>query len=95
MVSGTFTGITGDLGLEKVRVRILKSSWGGSLFTLVLALQSFLVSIQLFDALGVVYYPMIHRATRAVRFELGFSLVLPLVVLLVFVAGLGVLDAPL
>jgi hypothetical protein len=79
--SGTFTGIIGDLGLEKVRV--FRGSWGGSLLPLAFALLFFLGSLQLLDALGVVYYPMIHMATRAVRFELGFSLVLPLVLLLV------------
>ena len=56
-------------------------------FPFLLAIQSFLGSLQLFDALGVVYYPMIHRATRTVRFELGFSLVVPLLIL--FVLWLG------
>ena len=38
-------------------------------------------SLQLLDALHVVYYPLIHGATRIMRFELGVSLVLPLVIL--------------
>ena len=73
--------------MEKVRVRILKGSWGGSLLQLVLALQCLLGSLQLLDALDVVYYPMVHRATRTVRFELGVSLVLPLLLLLVLWLG--------
>jgi hypothetical protein len=52
-----------------------------------LALLSVLGVLQLLDAFGVVYFPMVHRATRAVRFEIGFSLVLPLVLL--FVLWLG------
>ena len=69
------------------RFRILKGSWGVYLLPLVLALQCFLGSLQLLDALGVVYFPMVHRATRAVRFELGVGLVLPLVVFLGFWLG--------
>jgi len=38
--------------------------------------------LQLLDALRVVYYPLLHRATRIVRFELGVSLVWPLLLLL-------------
>jgi len=52
-----------------------------------LALQSVLGSFQFLDALGPVYYPMVHRATRAVRFELGVSLVAPLLALLVLWVG--------
>lgn len=38
--------------------------------------------LQLLDALRVVYYPLLHRATRIVRFELGVSLVWPLLLML-------------
>lgn len=38
--------------------------------------------LQLLDALRVVYYPLLHRATRIVRFDLGVSLVWPLLLLL-------------
>ena len=65
----------------------MKSFWSVYLLPLVLALQCFLGSLQLLDAFGVVYFPMVYRATRAVRFELGVSLVLPLVLLLVFWLG--------
>ena len=83
VVCGAVIGNSGDLGLERARFWILRVSWGGYLLPLVLALQCFLGSLQLLDALGVVYYPIIHKATRAVRFELGCGLVLPLVMLLV------------
>lgn len=73
--------------LERVRLGGLKKSIRGSLLPLILALQCFLGSLQLLDAFGVVYFPMVYRATRAVRFELGVSLVLPLVLLLVFWLG--------
>lgn len=53
-------------------------------FPFVLALQAFLGSLQLLDAFSVGYYPMIHRVTSLVRFDLGVSLVVPLVVLLLF-----------
>lgn len=55
---------------------------GGVGVPFLLALLSVLSCLQLLDALGPVYYPMVHRATRAVRFELGVSLVAPLLVLL-------------
>lgn len=42
-------------------------------FPFVLALQAFLGSLQLLDALRVGYFPMIHRATTRVRFDLGVS----------------------
>ena len=38
--------------------------------------------LQLLDALRVVYYPLLHGATRIVRFELGVSLLWPLLLLL-------------
>jgi len=56
-------------------------------FPFVLALQAFLGSLQLLDALRVGYYPMVHRMTSLVRFDLGVSLVEPLVVLLLSWVG--------
>lgn len=53
-------------------------------FPFLLALQAFLGSLQLLDALRVGYYPMVHRMTSLVRFDLGVSLVVPLVVLMLF-----------
>ena len=53
-------------------------------FSSILALQVFLGSMQLLDALSVGYYPMVHRMTNLVRFDLGVSLVTPLAVLLMF-----------
>ena len=54
---------------------------------ILLALQSILGSLQLLDALNIWYHPTIHRATRSIRFELGFDLVAPLAVLLVLWLG--------
>lgn len=51
-------------------------------FALLLTLQAFFGSLQLLDALRVKYYPMIHRSTKLVYFDLGVSLALPLAVLL-------------
>lgn len=51
--------------------------------SLLLALQLVLGIPQLLDAFRVWYYPTIHRATRLMRFELGTSLVAPLMLLLV------------
>jgi len=59
-------GLRGRVDVEGVGVPFL------------LALLSVLGCLQLLDALGPVYYPMVHRATRVVRFELGVSLVAPL-----------------
>ena len=73
--------------MGRVRLTILKRNLNGSFLSLILSLQCFLGSLQLFDALGAVCYPMVHRATRAVQFELGFSLVVPLLIL--FVLWLG------
>ena len=59
-------------------------------FPFVLALQAFLGSLQLLDALSVGYFPMIHRVTSRVRLDVGVGLVLPLVVvLLLWVEGIG------
>jgi hypothetical protein len=49
----------------------------------VLAALLLLGSLQVLDASGLVYYPTIHRATITRVFSLGFSLVVPLAVLLV------------
>ena len=49
---------------------------------LLLSLQSFLGALQLLDALDVVYYAMIHKSTTSIQFDLGLSLVAPLILLL-------------
>ena len=49
----------------------------------VLAALLLLGSLQVLDASGLVYYPTIHRATISRVFSLGFSLVVPLAVLVV------------
>ena len=69
-------GVMGDLmtRLEAVAERVA---------SLLLALQLVLGIPQLLDAFRVWYYPTIHRATRLMRFELGTSLVAPLMLLLV------------
>lgn len=64
-------------GLVSVVGRVL----GG--LPVVLALQLLLGSLHLLDASRLVYYPTIHRATITRVFSLGFSLVVPLAVLLV------------
>jgi hypothetical protein len=64
-------------GLVSVVGRVL----GG--LPLVLAALLLLGSLQLLDASGLVYYPTIHRATITRVFSLGFSLVVPLAVLVV------------
>jgi len=48
-----------------------------------LALLSVLGCLQLLDAMGPLYYPMVHRATRVMWFELGVGLVAPLLAPLV------------
>lgn len=48
------------------------------------SLQFVLGFLQLLDTLRVVYYPLIHRATMVVRFDLGVSLLWPLLLLLGF-----------
>lgn len=50
---------------------------------MVMALQGLMGFLQLLDAFGVIFFPHIHRATMVRRFELGFSLVVPLALLLV------------
>ena len=64
-------------------------------FPFLLALQSVLGSLQLLDAFGPVYYPMVHRATRTVRFDLGINLLAPLLVLLVLWLGWAVWESRL
>jgi hypothetical protein len=54
---------------------------------MIMALQGLMGGIQLLDALGIVFYPTIHRVTSMERFELGFSLVVPLALLLVAWVG--------
>lgn len=50
---------------------------------MVMVLQGALGSLQLLEAFEVVFFPTVHRATMVRRFELGFSLVVPLALLLV------------
>ena len=57
----------------------LRDQW----FAIVLVLQGFLGGIQILDAFSVTYYPMIHRVSTTEQFDLGFSLVLPLIFFLV------------
>ena len=59
-------------------------------FPFVLALQAFLGSFQLLEALKVGYYPMIHRSTNLVSFEIGVSLMVPLMVLMLFWVASGI-----
>jgi len=73
------------IGLPELKFNLVVLREKG--FPFVLALQAFLGSLQLLDALSVGYYPMIHRATNLVRFDLGVSLVLPLGLLLLFWVG--------
>jgi len=49
----------------------------------VLVFQLCLGALGLLDYFGVVYYPMVHRVTETIHFSLGFSLVVPLLVLTV------------
>jgi len=56
-------------------------------FPFILALLAFLGSFQILDAFRVGYYPMVHRMTNLMRFDLGVNLVVPLAVLLVFWVG--------
>jgi hypothetical protein len=65
------------LDLVALRERLLEG------LPLVLALQGLLVFLQLLDVANIVFYPTVHRGTMVKRFELGFSLVVPLVLLLV------------
>jgi len=53
----------------------------------IMILQGFLGFIGLLDAFGVVFFPTVHRATMVRRFELGFSLVVPLALMLVAWVG--------
>jgi len=73
------------IGLRGLGIRVEALRERG--FPLLLALQAFLGSFQLLDALRVGYYPMVHRVTSLMRFDLGVSLVAPLVVLMFFWVG--------
>jgi len=53
-------------------------------FPFVLALQLVFSVLQLLDYFDVVYYVMIHRITETQVFDLGFSLVIPLLLLAFF-----------
>jgi len=64
--------------------RAMAADWSAPLL---LALMTVLGALQLLDALDVVYYPMIHGATTTMRFDLGLSLVLPLLFLLLIWLG--------
>ena len=54
---------------------------------MIMVLQGFLGILGLLDAFGIVFFPTVHRATTMRHFELGFSLVVPLALLLVAWAG--------
>ncbi len=63
----------------KIRVsRSLLFHWSSSLL---LALQLILGGLQLFDALGLVYYPIDRGALATMSFDLGPSLTTPLIIL--------------
>jgi len=64
--------------------RVLAADWFAPLL---LALLTVLGALQLLDALDVVYYPMIHGATSTMKFDLGLSLVSPLLFLLLIWLG--------
>ncbi|MFX0135779.1 MAG: hypothetical protein ACFFDN_19205 [Candidatus Hodarchaeota archaeon] len=64
--------------------RALAVDWSAPLL---IALLTVLGALQLLDALDVVYYPMIHGATSTMRFDLGLSLVPPLLFLLLIWLG--------
>ncbi|MFX0184219.1 MAG: hypothetical protein ACFE95_14140 [Candidatus Hodarchaeota archaeon] len=64
--------------------RALAADWSAPLL---LSLLTVLGALQLLDALDVVYYPMIHGATSESRFDLGLSLVQPLLFLLLIWLG--------
>ena len=55
----------------------------GRVFPFVPVSQLCLGVLQLLDFFGVVYYPTVHRVTETVHFSLGFSLLVPLLVLMV------------
>jgi hypothetical protein len=54
---------------------------------LIMVLQGFLGILGLLDAFGIIFFPTVHRATMMRHFELGFSLVVPLTLLLVAWVG--------
>lgn len=54
----------------------------GRVFPFVLVFQLCLGVLGLLDFFEVVYYPTIHRSTETLRFSLGFSLVAPMLVLM-------------
>jgi len=74
--------------MESVRAYIFK--WE-KIVPLLLALLGFMGCLQILDFFRPEYYPMVHRATIVERFELGISLVLPLLFLLLFWMGWAML----
>ena len=71
-------------GLHLVELR-------GYVYPLVLSFQLIFGFLQLLDYFGVRYHPMIHRSNSAYYFELGFSLVAPMVALAVLWAAVNFL----
>jgi hypothetical protein len=61
-------------------------------YPVVLSFQLIFGLLQLLDYFNVKYHPMIHRNTAASYFDLGFSLVLPMVTIMVFWAAYNVLS---
>ena len=55
----------------------------GQVFPFVLVFQLCLSVLGLLGFFGVVYYPTIHRVSETVLFSLGFSLLVPLLALMV------------
>ncbi|MDP6457764.1 MAG: hypothetical protein QGF78_00295 [Candidatus Bathyarchaeota archaeon] len=84
-VSILFVCGVGLRGLE-IRFGLLREQG----FPLVLSLQAFLGFLQLLDVFRVGYYPMIHRSTNLVSFEIGVSLMVPLMVLMLFWVASGI-----
>ena len=57
------------------------------IFSVILALQLLLSLLQLLDAHGVWYFPMIHGLAYSLRFDLGFSLLPALLPISALVLG--------
>jgi len=68
-----------SIQIKKPDLRALAGVWSAPLL---FALLTVLGALQLLDALDVVYYPMIHGASTEMRFDLGLSLVPPMLFLL-------------
>jgi len=68
-----------SIQIKKPDLRALAVIWS---VPLLFALLTVLGALQLLDVLDVVYYPMIHGASTEMRFDLGLSLVPPLLFLL-------------